>query len=81
MRDDVCSNRNESVVSTQLSEIRVYLSPPGLDVPIVCVQRVKAPGIETSPLQLLSRETDCGAIVIQEGFCNGCGCASARINL
>lgn len=32
-------------------------------------------------MQLLSRDTESGAVVIQEELCNGCGCARARINL
>lgn len=68
-----CSIRNEGVVSTQLSRIRVYPFPPGLDVPVVCVQCDKAPCIEACPLGLLSRDPESGAVVIQEELCNGCG--------
>ena len=68
-----CSIKNESVISTQLSRIKVYPFPPSLDVPVVCVQCNKAPCIKVCPLGLLSRDPESGAVVIQEELCNGCG--------
>ncbi|MFQ6074167.1 MAG: 4Fe-4S dicluster domain-containing protein [Candidatus Bathyarchaeia archaeon] len=68
-----CSIRNEGVASARLSRIRVYPFPPGLDVPVICVQCDKAPCIEACPLGLLSRDSKSGAVVIQEELCNGCG--------
>lgn len=69
----VCSVKNEGVFSAQLSRIRVYPFPPGLDVPVVCVQCDKAPCIEACPLGLLSRDPGSGSVVIQDELCNGCG--------
>lgn len=73
-----CSVKNEDVASSRLSRIRVYSFPPGLDVPVVCVQCNKAPCIEVCPLGLLSRHPETGAVVIQEESCSGCGsCVNA----
>jgi len=73
-----CSVRNEGVVSTKLSRIRVYPFPPGLDVPVVCAQCDKAPCIKACPLELLSKEPESEAVVVKEELCNGCGlCVSA----
>lgn len=74
----VCSVKNEGEHSPRLSRIRVYPFPPGLDIPVVCVQCDKAPCIEACPLGLLSRDPKSGAVVVQEEQCNGCGlCAKA----
>lgn len=69
----VCSTKNEGVISYERSRIRVYTFPPGLDIPIVCVQCQRAPCIEACPLEIISRDSVSGAVVIQEEACSGCG--------
>jgi Fe-S-cluster-containing hydrogenase component 2 len=68
-----CSAKNEGVMSTEFSRIRVYPFPPGLDVPVVCAQCDQAPCLEACPLELLLRDHESGAVMIDEELCNGCG--------
>ena len=68
-----CSTKNEGGVSYERSRIRVYTSPPGLDILIVCAQCQQAPCIEACPRKIISRDSQSGAVIIQEDVCNGCG--------
>lgn len=68
-----CSTEKEGAVSYERSRIRVYTFPPGLDIPIVCVQCQRAPCIEACPQKIISRDSVSGAVIIQEDACNGCG--------
>jgi len=73
-----CSLTNEGAVSPERSRVRVYTLPPGLDIPVVCVQCQQAPCIEACPQKLISRDPVTDAVLIQEDLCNGCGlCAKA----
>lgn len=68
----VCSLRNEKEISPTLSRIRVYSFAPGIDVPIVCAQCLKASCIETCPQEALNRDPDTQAVVVNEEKCVGC---------
>jgi len=68
-----CSLRKEGVISASLSRIRVYPFPPGLDVPVLCVQCERAPCVEVCPKKSLVRDLETRAVVVKEDECTGCG--------
>jgi len=69
----VCSLKREGVISDSSSRIRVYSFPPGLDVPILCVQCERAPCVKVCPQQALVRDSETGAVIVDEEECTGCG--------
>jgi len=68
-----CSLKREGAISTSLSRIRVYPFPPGLDIPVLCVQCERAPCVEACPKKSLTRDLETKAIVVNEDECTGCG--------
>ena len=68
----VCSLRNEKKISASLSRIRVASFPPGIDVPVVCVQCQKASCIEVCPQEALKRDSKTQAVVVNQERCIGC---------
>jgi len=68
----VCSLRNEKKISTNLSRIRVNSFPPGIDVPVLCVQCDKAACIEACPQGALERDPKTQAVTVNVEKCVGC---------
>lgn len=69
----ICSLTNEGKISTALSRIKVYSFPPGIDVPIVCVQCERASCMEVCPQNALERDEKTHAVKVSVKKCVGCG--------
>jgi len=69
----ICSLANEGKISSNLSRIKVYAFPPGIDVPIVCAQCERAPCIDACPQSALERDSNIHAVIVNEEKCIGCG--------
>lgn len=67
----ICSLGRNGQVSHSDSRINVHSYFQGLDVPILCVQCVKAPCIEACPVDAI-RKNEQGIIGIVENECTGC---------
>jgi len=68
----ICSLRNEQVIAPSLSRIRVYAYPPGLDIPVVCVQCIKADCVDACPQKAITRDNELDIVVVDEKLCTGC---------
>lgn len=69
----VCSLENEGVIAPSFSRIRVYAHPPGLDIPTVCIQCLKASCIEACPQNALVRDKELDIVIVKRDLCSGCG--------
>jgi len=69
----ICSLKNEGVIAPSLSRIRVYCYPPGLDIPTVCVQCLKAACVDACPQNAIMKDEELGIVIIDEKLCTGCG--------
>lgn len=69
----ICSLTNEGEISTSLSRIKVHFFPPGIDVPILCLQCGRAVCIDACPQGALERDSKTNAVIVNEEKCTGCG--------
>ncbi|RLG91044.1 4Fe-4S dicluster domain-containing protein [Candidatus Bathyarchaeota archaeon] len=69
----VCSLKNEGAIAPSLSRIRVYAYPPGLDIPTVCVQCIKAACAEVCPQKAITRNNELDILTVDRELCTGCG--------
>jgi len=68
-----CSLAKEGVFSLQLSRIQIIRNEEIADfIPRVCVQCSEAPCIVVCPVNALSRDTQIGAIHLDQETCIGC---------
>jgi len=73
-----CSLEKEKNISPVNSRIKVYQIPPGLDIPILCVQCDRAPCINSCPQKAIEKDRETNAVIIHENECIGCGlCVNA----